>query len=42
MLYKWSGVRVMDLAVTTDGSGLVVISEKMIRLYDLDSKEEIA
>ncbi|KAJ3053232.1 hypothetical protein HK097_004741 [Rhizophlyctis rosea] len=42
VLYKWSGVRVMDLAITADGLGMVVISEKMIRLYDLDSKEEMA
>ena len=40
ILYKWSGMRVMDLAITNDGHSLIVTSEKKIRLYDLETKEE--
>lgn len=42
VLYKWTGIRVMDLAITMDGKTLIATSEKRIRLYDLESKAEEA
>jgi WD40 repeat protein len=41
VLHKWNGVRATDLAVTFDGKTLVAISDKKIRLYDLESKDEL-
>ncbi|KAJ3299274.1 WD repeat-containing protein 26 [Borealophlyctis nickersoniae] len=42
VLHKWSGVRVMDLAVSKDGQFLIAISERKIRMFDLESKNEVA
>ena len=41
ILHKWSGIRVMDLAVAGGGQTLIATSEKRIRVYDLDSKAEL-
>ena len=41
ILHKWSGIRVMDLAITNNGKTLIASSEKKIRLYDLETKSEV-
>ncbi|KAI9346300.1 WD40-repeat-containing domain protein [Obelidium mucronatum] len=41
VLHKWNGVRVTDLNVTADGSRMVTISDKRIRVFDLATKDEI-
>ncbi|KAJ3009732.1 UNVERIFIED_CONTAM: hypothetical protein HDU68_002532 [Siphonaria sp. JEL0065] len=41
VLHKWNGVRVTDLNITSDGTRMVTISDKRIRVFDLSSKEEI-
>ena len=41
ILHKWSGVRIMDLAVTVDGKTLVAVSENKIRLYDLCNLDSV-
>ncbi|KAJ8330679.1 hypothetical protein O5D80_001192 [Batrachochytrium dendrobatidis] len=41
ILYKWTGVRIMDLTVSIDGSTLIASSDKKIRLYDLNLRHEI-
>ncbi|KAI8844651.1 WD40-repeat-containing domain protein [Chytriomyces cf. hyalinus JEL632] len=41
VLHKWHGVRVTDLTVTSDGSRMVTISDRRIRIFDLASKEEL-
>ncbi|KAJ3161331.1 hypothetical protein HDU86_007113 [Geranomyces michiganensis] len=40
VLFRWSGVRVTDLAVSKDGAVMVAISEKTIRLYNLADRSE--
>ena len=40
VVHKWSGIRVMDLAITKDGKTLIATSEKKIRLYNLEDKTE--
>ncbi|KAJ3062592.1 hypothetical protein HDU98_001529 [Podochytrium sp. JEL0797] len=41
VLHKWNGVRVTDLNITNDGSKMVTISDKRIRVFDMSTKEEI-
>ncbi|KAJ3182334.1 hypothetical protein HDU87_008497 [Geranomyces variabilis] len=40
VLFRWSGVRVTDLAVSRDGAVMVAISENTIRLYNLADRRE--
>ncbi|KAJ3138361.1 hypothetical protein HDU90_001324 [Geranomyces variabilis] len=40
VLFRWSGVRVTDLAVSRDGAVMVAISENTIRLYNLADRSE--
>ncbi|KAH6572515.1 hypothetical protein BASA62_003343 [Batrachochytrium salamandrivorans] len=41
VLCKWTGVRIMDLAISIDGHTLIASSNSTIRLYDLDLFHEI-
>lgn len=41
VLHRWSGIRVTDLSLALDSQVLVAISDKKIRLFQLDTKEEI-
>ncbi|KAI8927649.1 WD40-repeat-containing domain protein [Entophlyctis helioformis] len=41
VLHRWSGVRVMELALSVDGTTLFACTEKRIRMYDIESKAEI-
>jgi WD repeat-containing protein 26 len=40
VLYKWAGIRIMDLAITQDGKTLIACSEKKIRMFNLEDKSE--
>lgn len=41
LLYRWIGARVTDIAVSRDGHKMVAVcSEKKIRIYDLENKNE--
>jgi WD40 repeat protein len=40
VLYKWAGIRIMDLAITNDGKTLIAASEKKIRFFNLDDFSE--
>jgi hypothetical protein len=43
VLYGWTGVRIMDLAINKDGTKMVAICpDKKIHIYDLISKKEEA
>lgn len=41
VIYKWSGIRVMDLTVTSNGATLIASSEKKILLFDVSNKSEL-
>ncbi|KAI8897964.1 WD40-repeat-containing domain protein [Globomyces pollinis-pini] len=41
ILFHWPGVRIMDLAMTSDGKKLIACSEKRIRVFDFDDKSEL-
>ncbi len=41
LLFKWSGVRIHDLAVTNDGKNLLAVTEKRIRMFSFEDKSEI-
>eukprot|EP00123_Amoebidium_parasiticum_P009863 comp19753_c0_seq1/m.23599 comp19753_c0_seq1/g.23599 ORF comp19753_c0_seq1/g.23599 comp19753_c0_seq1/m.23599 type:complete len:567 (-) comp19753_c0_seq1:281-1981(-) len=41
LLHTWTGARINDMAITSDGERMVAIChEKKIRIYDLDGKHE--
>ena len=42
VVFKWTGIRVHDLAVTHNGKMMIAISEKKIRLFDLEDRHETA
>ena len=41
VIYEWTGLRAMDLAVSSDGKILFVCTEKKIRLFNLTTKESM-
>ncbi|KAF5119067.1 hypothetical protein DV454_000169 [Geotrichum candidum] len=42
VVYKWSGIRVLSMAVTPDGKKMVALcSEKSLHVFDLQTREKI-
>ena len=41
VLHRWSGLRVTDLVVPPAGEIMITISDRRIRMYSLDTKEEV-
>jgi WD repeat-containing protein 26 len=41
LLHKWSGVRVTDLSIAGEGKMFIAISDKKIRIFHTETKDEI-